>query len=77
MRRKPEVHTVPHSGGGWANKVAGQVVSQHRIKNTAVERGRRIARDLETEHAIHNLDGQIGRKNSYGNDPHPPADKNR
>ncbi len=23
------------------------------------------------------LDGTIGRKNSYGNDPNPPKDKNR
>ena len=29
------------------------------------------------EHSIHNMDGTIGRKNSYGPDPNPPKDKNR
>ncbi len=25
-----------------------------------------------TEHLIHKQNGQIGERNSYGNDPHPP-----
>ena len=80
MRRKPEVHTVHEPSGAWVNKVAGDIVSQHRTKDNVIERGRQIARKLETEHAIHNQDGQIRRKNSYGNDPRPsatPAEKNR
>ena len=77
MARKPEVHTVPKSTGGWANKVSGQTVTQHRTKDNAVHQGRTIARQLGTEHAIHNRDGKIGEKNSYGNDPIPPRDKNR
>lgn len=73
-----EVHTVPNPNGkGWVNEVAGQVESKHRTKEVAVERGRDIARQNHSEHAIHNLNGQIGRKNSYGNDPNPPKDKNR
>jgi Uncharacterized protein conserved in bacteria (DUF2188) len=78
MARKPEVHTVPNPGGkGWVNEIAGEVVSTHRRKDTAVDRGRELAIDQHTEHSIHNLDGTIGRKNSYGNDPNPPKDKNR
>jgi hypothetical protein len=75
---KKDVHTVPSPGGkGWVNKVGGEVASRHRTKENAVERGREIARDHRAEHAIHNKDGQISQKNSYGSDPNPPRDKNR
>jgi hypothetical protein len=57
--------------------VGGEVESRHRTKDNAVDRGRDIARDNKSEHAIHNKDGQISQKNSYGNDPNPPKDKNR
>ena len=68
------VHTVPN-GSGWSNKVNGEVVSNHHKKETAVNAGRSIAHSNESEHTIHNRNGQIGQKNSYGNDPHPPKDK--
>jgi hypothetical protein len=68
------VHTVP-KGNGWANSVDGKVVSTHRTKENAVEKGCSIARGNESEHTIHKQNGQIGQKNSYGNDPHPPKDK--
>lgn len=77
MSRK-DVHTVPNpKGSGWVNKLGGQEVSRHQRKDTAVERGREIAKDKRSEHVIHNQDGQIARKNSYGNDPNPPKDRNR
>lgn len=62
------VHTTP-SGSGWANQIGGKVISEHRTKERAVEVGRSEARHRETEHTIHNRNGQIGEKNSYGNDP--------
>jgi len=75
---KRDVHTVPNpDGAGWVNKVGGDVASRHQRKDTATERGREIARDNGSEHVIHNTDGTIGRRNSYGNDPNPPKDKNR
>lgn len=78
MARKKNVHTTPNrSGKGWVNQVDGRVVSNHRRKDTAVDRGREIARGRRTDHFIHNKDGKIGRANSYGNDPNPPRDKNR
>ncbi len=77
-QRKPEVHTTPNpNGSGWVNQVGGEVVSSHRLKERAVERGRHEAQERHTEHAIHNRDGQIGRKNSYGGDPNPPKDADR
>lgn len=74
--KKKPVHTVP-TKGGWANKQGGQTTSTHRKKSTATEAGRKQARAGKTEHRIHNKNGQIGRSNSYGNDPNPPKDKNR
>lgn len=75
-KRGKDVHTVPNSGGsGWVNKVSGQVTSTHRTQGAAAEAGRRLAKQLETEHVIHGRDGQIREKNSYGNDPLPPRDK--
>ena len=69
MERGGGVHTVP---AGWWNKVDGKIVSRHRRKEDAVEAGREIARTLCVEHTIHNADGKIGEKNSYGNDAFPP-----
>ncbi|WP_141621409.1 DUF2188 domain-containing protein [Myxococcus sp. AB036A] len=73
---KKNVHTVPSKGGsGWDNKVGGEVVSHHHKKETAVEKGRSIARANEAEHVIHDKGGKIQQSNSYGNDPNPPKDQ--
>jgi hypothetical protein len=75
VKRGGGVHTVPAlEGTGWWNKVDGKVLSRHRLKSEAVHAGREIARGLGVEHTIHREDGQIGEKNSYGNDPFPPRD---
>jgi Uncharacterized protein conserved in bacteria (DUF2188) len=73
MARKPPVHTVPH-GDGWANRREGssRVAKTFARKVDAQAAGRRTARRDKTEHLIHNRDGSIGLRNSYGNDPHPP-----
>lgn len=71
--RRQEVHTVPNPDGkGWVNEVGGKTASHHRKQSNAIDKGREIAIDLETEHVIHNRQGQIRDKNSYGNDPFPP-----
>lgn len=78
MVKKKGVHTVPNADGkGWVNKQGGEVISRHRTKENAVDRGRSEAQRGRTEHAIHKRDGTISEKNSYGNDPNPPKDKNR
>lgn len=73
MSKKPEVHTVKH-GDGWANRRAGsdRVSKVYPTKKEAQQAGRATARRDNTEHIIHNRDGKISKKNSYGNDPHPP-----
>ena len=73
MAKKP-VHTVP-TDSGWANKQGGKTISNHRTKENAEDAGRRQAKRDETEHRIHNKNGQISNSNSYGKDPNPPKDK--
>lgn len=67
------IQTLP-SGGGWKNQVPGnsRASSVHATKAEAVDRGRAMAKARKMEHQIHNRDGRIGVKNSYGNDPYPP-----
>jgi hypothetical protein len=68
------VHTVPH-GAGWANRRegAGRVSKEFETKREAERAGRDTAKREGVEHLIHNKDGQIGERNSYGNDPFPPT----
>ena len=66
------IHTV-HKNGLWVNEVEGEgQMSSHRTKEEAVAAERETARARRTEHVIHNLDGTIAERNSYGNNPYPP-----
>lgn len=60
--------------GHWKSKVEGSNRAAHtggtKAEQAAVGRGMAEARNVE--HTIRKLDGTIGEKNSYGNDPHPP-----
>jgi hypothetical protein len=66
---KGDVHTLPHKDG-WANKIEGS----SRVANTAAKKaeaqakGREMAIKRKVEHLVHNRDGTIGRRNSYGSD---------
>ncbi|MBK9334010.1 MAG: DUF2188 domain-containing protein [Ignavibacteria bacterium] len=48
---------------------------ERRLKSEAVTRARKIARNKKSELVIHNRDGTISDKDSYGNDPFPERDK--
>jgi hypothetical protein len=66
------VHTVRRDGV-WVNEVVGDgVASIHRTKDEAAAAGRELAMRRQMEHLVHNMDGTIGYRNSYGNDPYPP-----
>lgn len=73
MSKKPAVHTVRRDNG-WGNLRAGsdRVSKVYPTKEKAQKAGRATARRESTEHIIHNRDGKISERNSYGNDPHPP-----
>ena len=68
-----QIHTVKRTGG-WGNiKAGGSKVSKvYGTKAAAQAAGRKTAINQKAEHVIHNLNGKIGSRNSYGNDPHPP-----
>ncbi|MCU7919820.1 MAG: DUF2188 domain-containing protein [Candidatus Thiodiazotropha sp. (ex Epidulcina cf. delphinae)] len=70
-------HVVPNSDGGWDVKRGGaERASGHfDTKQEAIDRGREISRNQDTEFRIHNKDGRIGQSDSHGNDPCPPKDK--
>ena len=67
------VHTVSHEDG-WANRREGaeRVSKIFPTKAEAELAGRETAKRESVEHLIHKKDGQIGERNSYGNDPFPP-----
>jgi len=72
VTKKP-VHTVPH-GNGWGNQREGakRVAKVFSTKAEAERAGRVTAKREHVEHLIHNRDGAIAERNSFGNDPHPP-----
>ena len=64
------VHTV-YKNGQWANELEGgaEFGGPHSTKEDAVAAGRARAEKDTTEHVIHNEDGTISERNSYGSDP--------
>ena len=67
---KGDIHTV-HRDGKWLNEVEGGERASNSAdkKADAQAKGREMARDRKVEHVIHNIDGSIGKRSSYGNDP--------
>lgn len=70
MAKKPGVETY-YDDGQWKNRVQGnqRASNVHETKKEAQAAGRDMAVKRETEHTIKKMDGTIGDKNSYGNDP--------
>lgn len=63
------VHTV-YKNDQWMNEIEDDgSVGSHSTKEEAVAAGRAQAQQDKTEHVIHNQDGSISGRNSYGNDP--------
>ena len=71
------IHVVPHGDAGWATrrKGADRVGSKHATQGEAIEAGRDRARRDHTELFIHRRDGRIRDRDSFGNDPFPPRDR--
>lgn len=63
-----------HEDGVWKNRAQGneRASNTHATKAEAQAAGRDMAKDRHVEHIIKKMDGTIGARNSYGNDPHPP-----
>lgn len=67
-------HITPHPDGGWQVKGAGnsRATIRTETQRQAIDVGREIARNQQSELVIHRPNGQIRDKDSYGNDPFPP-----
>ena len=63
------IHTV-YKDGQWVNEVEDgeEIGGVHATKEEAVRAGR-AERNRTDRHVIHNQDGAISERNSYGNDP--------
>lgn len=70
-------HVVRNPEGGWAVKKGGstRATKVHQTQAEAIEHGRTIAKSQKAEFYVHDRDGRIREKDSYGGDPHPPKDK--
>lgn len=65
---------VVKRGDGWAvrGEGNGRDTSHHKTQEQAREAAREIAINQRSEVVIHNREGQIRDKDSYGSDPNPP-----
>lgn len=74
---KKSQHIVRNPNGGWAVKKGGstKATKVFGTQKEAIARGREIAKNQKAEFYVHDLDGRIREKNSFGNDPYPPKDK--
>jgi len=60
---RPPILLTSQKGGGE------RAIKHFEIKQDAVDSARKISKNQETELVIHNKNGQIGKKDSHGNDP--------
>ena len=68
-------HVTPKDGK-WQVNGAGnsRATKLFDTQKEAINYGREIARNQQSELVIHGRNGQIRDKDSYGNDPCPPKD---
>lgn len=68
--KKPFIHVV-HKDGAWAIEEEGaeDILEKFETKEDATNAGMKIAKQNQVELIVHRLDGSIGERNSYGNDP--------
>lgn len=73
MNTRKNQHVIPHKKG-WAVRGEGnsRITRNIETKNEAIVKARQIAKTKKSEVIIHNRDGKISERNSYGNDPYPP-----
>ena len=70
---KKNQHVVPH-GNQWAVKGEGNNRNTYiaPTQSEAIEVAKGIAQNQGSELFIHNRQGQIRERNTYGQDPNPP-----
>ena len=72
-KNKKPVHVTPRDDG-WAVVREGndRASSVHRTQKEVEQKGRQTARNYKTVFLLHNKQGQVRERDSYGNDLHPP-----
>jgi uncharacterized protein DUF2188 len=70
MAKKKPIHVTPREDG-WAVVREGnqRASSVHPTQKEAERAGRQAARKDQTEFVLHNRQGQIRKRDSYGGDP--------
>jgi hypothetical protein len=69
---KKNIHVTPHGDKWAAQREGSRASSLHDTQKEAEQKGRQTARKDKTEFYLHNKQGQIRERDSYGNDPYPP-----
>jgi len=65
------VHVSP-GADGWSVRVEGNPqATSFRTQGEAIAAGRRLAQGNRSEEIIHDVDGRIRQRDSYGRDPFP------
>ena len=74
---KKNIHVTHRADGSWAviGEGASRASSLHDTQRDAIEAGRRIAINNQSELVIHDRQNLIRDKDSFGNDPNPPRDE--
>jgi hypothetical protein len=75
MSRRSSNVIVSRNSGGWKVTQNGQTLSTHRLQSRAIDSGRTEARHDRTDLVVQGRNGQFRSKDSYGNDPLPPRDR--
>jgi len=71
-----DVHVVPHGDDWVARRPNTDRVSEvFDTQQQAIDYAREIAQRDHSELLVHNRQGQIRHRDSFGSDPYPPKDK--
>jgi len=71
------IHIVPNPSGGWLVKEEHSLspIASTKTKKEANSIAKALAKERQVELVIHNRDGKIADKDSFGNDPENTKDK--
>ena len=76
MPKKSDLHVSrDRDQGGWKVTQGGQKIANRPTQSAAEQRGRQEAKQDRVDLVTHGRDGKIRSKDSFGNDPNPPRDR--
>lgn len=72
-KKRNVLRVVPDRQDGWKVTQGKLTITRHRTKNTAVKKGRNLAKKQKpSQLVIHKQNGQIQTEYTYKDDPYPP-----